>query len=228
MPDHDFIHIICTTCDASKPLFDFDAQKAGKHGRRSKCRDCRKLTRLDWINSNRERVRELGRIVAAKTRSTPEGAQKNRVSSSRYYAANKEIAKASAAKYRDANRAKFNASIALWRSINPDRQRASNAAWNAANPEARRIHSQNRRARKLQSGEGLSPGLVGRLFELQSGKCPCCKRPLGDDFHLDHQMPLALGGSNTDDNMQLLRSKCNMQKNAKHPIDFMQSRGFLL
>jgi len=36
------------------------------------------------------------------------------------------------------------------------------------------------------------------------------------------------GGSNTDDNMQLLRKLCNLQKHAKHPVDFMQERGFLL
>jgi len=53
-------------------------------------------------------------------------------------------------------------------------------------------------------------------------------QPLGDDFHMDHIMPIALGGSNTDDNMQLLRKECNLQKQAKHPIDFMQSRGLLL
>jgi 5-methylcytosine-specific restriction endonuclease McrA len=52
--------------------------------------------------------------------------------------------------------------------------------------------------------------------------------PLGDNYHIDHIMPLALGGSNTDDNIQLLRQRCNNQKCAKHPVDFMQSRGFLL
>jgi 5-methylcytosine-specific restriction endonuclease McrA len=45
---------------------------------------------------------------------------------------------------------------------------------------------------------------------------------------MDHIIPLALGGTNTDDNIQLLRAKCNKQKGAKHPIDFMQQRGFLL
>ena len=38
----------------------------------------------------------------------------------------------------------------------------------------------------------------------------------------------ALGGLNADSNMQLLRAECNLQKSAKHPVDFMQSRGFLL
>jgi 5-methylcytosine-specific restriction endonuclease McrA len=80
----------------------------------------------------------------------------------------------------------------------------------------------------MASGGKLSPDLAERLYELQGGKCACCGKPLGEKYHLDHIMPLALGGANTDDNMQLLTARCNIQKSAKHPIDFMQERGFLL
>lgn len=73
-----------------------------------------------------------------------------------------------------------------------------------------------------------SKGLAERLFRLQRGKCACCKKPLGSDYHLDHIMPLALGGVNEDSNIQLLRAKCNMQKHTVHPVEFMQQRGFLL
>ena len=86
----------------------------------------------------------------------------------------------------------------------------------------------NRRARVRETGGKLSSDLADKLFKLQKGKCPCCAQPLGDDYHLDHKMPIALGGSNTDGNMQLLRAVCNLQKAKKHPIDFMQIRGFLL
>ena len=85
-----------------------------------------------------------------------------------------------------------------------------------------------RKIRILSNKGVLTNGLTAKLFVLQKGLCPCCAQPLGDNYHLDHIMPLALGGSNTDDNIQLLRQRCNRQKHAKHPIDFMQSRGFLL
>lgn len=39
---------------------------------------------------------------------------------------------------------------------------------------------------------------------------------------------IALGGTNTDDNVQLLRAECNNFKRAKHPADFMRQRGFLI
>ena len=173
-----------------------------------------------------------------------------------WYAANKDRAKEMMAAYRAANKDKIIEMQAAYRKANPDKVKARNAAWYSANsekaradnlaryaanpekakalalawaknhPEEKRIHRQNRRTRK--AGDRLSPGLVEKLFKLQRGLCACCGKPLGDNYHLDHRMPLALGGKNVDDNMQLLTQRCNNQKGAKHPVEFMQSRGLLL
>lgn len=155
----------------------------------------------------------------------------------------KPCGKAYKATWNAANRVRLNAKNAAWKAANHDKVRASKAAyqvanrkkvnaqinaWREANPEAMRVIYQNYRARKRANGGTLSKGLSAKLFKLQRGKCPCCKRPLGGDFHLDHIIPIAKGGSNNDDNIQLLRATCNHQKHAKHPIDFMQSKGFLL
>lgn len=105
--------------------------------------------------------------------------------------------------------------------------RAYLAKRRAQNPEIYRIYTLNRKYRI--AGGKLSPDIAAKLFKRQRGKCACgCSQPLGNNFHRDHIMPLALGGTNTDDNIQLLRQRCNNQKHAKHPVDFMQSRGFLL
>jgi len=111
---------------------------------------------------------------------------------------------------------------------NAERIKKQSSEWSKNNPEGHRNHARTRRALEKNSTGKLSKGLEDKLFKLQKGKCPCCKQPLGDDYHLDHIVPLARGGSNTDDNMQLLRSQCNQQKHAKHPVDFMRERGFLL
>lgn len=152
----------------------------------------------------------------------------NNKSSAKWRAENPEKAKTAIAKWRAANPEKVKAYAAKWRASNPEKLKAAYVEWCAANLEARRIHVENRRARKRAAGGKLSKGLAERLFKLQRGKCACCKQPLGDDYHLDHIMPLALGGTNTDENIQLLRATCNNQKHAKHPIDFMQQRGYLL
>lgn len=145
-----------------------------------------------------------------------------------WQAAHPGKAKARTAAYYAANKGKEKIRIAAWRAANAGKVKATAAAWQASNTEVKRIIEQNRRARKCENDGILSKGLTAKLFKLQKGKCPCCKQPLGEDYHMDHKMPLALGGPNIDDNMQLLRSVCNHQKSKKHPVDFMQSRGFLL
>lgn len=145
---------------------------------------------------------------------------------SSWYAANSEKSKIYNAAWYAANSEEHRARTAAWQSVNPEKVRKAIAKWRAANPEAVRIKNQNRRSRN--NGGKLSTGLAARLYKLQRGKCACCKKPLGDNYHRDHRMPLALGGSNTDDNIQLLCQRCNNQKGAKHPIDFMQLRGYLL
>ncbi|MBU9359553.1 HNH endonuclease [Burkholderia multivorans] len=47
-------------------------------------------------------------------------------------------------------------------------------------------------------------------------------------FPNDDIEPLARGGSNDIANIQLLCRTCNLSKHARDPVEFMQSRGFLL
>lgn len=119
------------------------------------------------------------------------------------------------------------ASNAKKRANNPEAERARCREWFAKNPDKRAIYQHNRQAKIAKLGK-LSSNLAPKLYKTQKGKCVCCQQELGDDYHLDHIMPLALGGLNIDSNMQLLKATCNMQKHTKHPIDFMQSKGFLL
>ena len=80
----------------------------------------------------------------------------------------------------------------------------------------------------LQSSGKISKDIAKRLMVLQKRKCACCEVIISKEYHIDHIMPIALGGSNTDDNIQLLCKSCNLRKSAKHPIDYMQSIGKLL
>ncbi|MDD5084228.1 MAG: HNH endonuclease [Candidatus Moranbacteria bacterium] len=163
-----------------------------------------------------------------------------------YDAANKMRKAEQKKAYRAVNKDKIAARQKAWRSSNKEEILARKKeyreahgqqistygkAWQQSNKEAHKEACKRawhkRRALKQQSGGTLSKGLPEKLYQLQRGKCPCCRQPLGKDFHMDHIMPLALGGSNEDSNIQLLRKTCNLQKQAKHPVDFMQSRGFL-
>lgn len=196
-----------------------------------------KASGVAWRKANPERLKAVkdawhlanpGKATAytAKYRATHPDRRKASVAA--WVKANEQKNKENKAAWHKENREKCNTRSQAWRRDNAERVKVTTKAWKKANPEALRIQSSTRRARKLGSGGALSKGLTEKLFNQQKGKCPCCKKSLGKDYHLDHIVPLAKGGANSDENMQLLRSICNQNKCAKDPIAFMQERGFLL
>ncbi len=198
---------VCNKCGTEKQISEFHKNRTKPDGLQCHCKECKRVAKAEWRSANPEKSKETDAMwYAANT-------EKVKVRSAAWYASNIE-------RVRERNAANYIANI--------EKHKARDAAWAKANPEKRRIYDQNRRARKLAAIGRLSPGIEKKLFILQRGKCPCCNQSLGDDYHLDHIVPLALGGSNMDSNMQLLRSRCNLQKHIKHPIDFMKSRGMLL
>ena len=60
--------------------------------------------------------------------------------------------------------------------------------------------------------EGIPPEVRRVVHERCSGKCMECGSSF--DLHYDHILPLALGGSNSVKNLQLLCSTCNLRKGA--------------
>jgi 5-methylcytosine-specific restriction endonuclease McrA len=133
------------------------------------------------------------------------------------------------AAYRAANPGVSKSQNAKRRASNPEFYRQRSREWFAANPDKRAVYEQNRRAKKRLSGGRLSSDLKSRLFELQKQSCACCHGRFEIvSLHIDHVIPLAKGGEHSDENIQLLCQPCNQSKHAKHPVDFMQERGFLL
>lgn len=98
--------------------------------------------------------------------------------------------------------------------------------------EKRVINRKNRRYAERNAEGKLSVGIRGRLLKLQKGCCVICKKKLilhGEKkYHLDHIVPIAGGGENYDDNIQLLCFECNVSKGSKNNTDFMQTKGYLL
>ena len=87
---------------------------------------------------------------------------------------------------------------------------------------------QRRRAAELGQLGSVSLGIKSKLRESQGDKCIYCQKSLGRaKVHLDHIMPLALGGLHDDANLQVICSFCNGSKGAKHPIEFARSLGML-
>lgn len=117
-------------------------------------------------------------------------------------------------------REKTRARVAAWSERNPDKVKAKNATRRESNPDSFRLSSMHHRARKNAAEGSHTLADIQRIHTEQGGKCACCGAPLSADYHIDHIMPLALGGSNWPDNLQGLCEFCNISKNAKRPLEF--------
>lgn len=164
--------------------------------------------------------------------------------SAAWRAANKEKIKLDhAAYYQGAVAEKAKARSAEWYKNNQERAKAYRSAWlkehtkeatdritrwRKANPGAAQAISRTRRAKLMSSTGRHTEHDIKQLIVLQKGKCACCKESIKSNYHVDHIIPLALSGTNDKLNIQLLCPNCNLSKGARHPIDFMQKRGFLL
>jgi 5-methylcytosine-specific restriction endonuclease McrA len=92
------------------------------------------------------------------------------------------------------------------------------------NPEKVRAHDAKRRG---CPGSFKHTDIVD-LLKKQKYKCINCLCSVKDAFHVDHVMPIKLGGTNWPNNLQILCPKCNLRKNAKHPIEWASLNGRLL
>ena len=217
---------ICSKCGAEKDCSEFSKDAAKKDGLRSSCRDC-------WSEYNKARrsgkeAKEKAAAYAAEHYSKPENKARHAAHMAGYFKRNRDAYAARGNRWRAKPE---NAAKVLAYHSRPEVKLATNArasAWAKANPEARRASFYNRLAMKKRVGGKHTAADIKRLFRLQRGKCACCHVSIADGYHVDHIQPLALGGSNDKTNLQLLCPTCNTKKSAKHPIDFMQSRGLLL
>jgi 5-methylcytosine-specific restriction endonuclease McrA len=101
--------------------------------------------------------------------------------------------------------------------------------WKKENPDLVRIYNQNRKSvRRKQTGL-ISYGIVKKLMGLQKGLCANCGSNLKTTgHHMDHKIPISLGGEHADENLELLCPTCNLRKYNKDPIAWANENGRLL
>lgn len=88
--------------------------------------------------------------------------------------------------------------------------------WQREHPESKRATSSRRRS---ATGSHTAADIAEQVAR-QRGRCFWCKAKVGDDYHVDHVVPLALGGSNDPENIVAACPACNLRKGAKHPMEW--------
>ena len=98
-------------------------------------------------------------------------------------------------------------------------------------PEKIRERNRRSRAKKRNQMGVVSKNIEALLLDRQGHHCAAswCRKKLNrrSDWHLDHIVPLKLGGLHDDANLQILCASCNLKKNAQSPDEWQKEHGRL-
>ena len=110
------------------------------------------------------------------------------------------------------------------RNVDPEYNRAKSRRWHRENPKKSRDKcSRSEHKRRATLANVASDNWT--RSEVFSGSCFYCGIEVDiQNFHADHFVPLAKGGSNTRDNIVCSCADCNLRKNDKLPYDFIRER----
>jgi 5-methylcytosine-specific restriction endonuclease McrA len=210
----------CTKCAETKPVSEFGKAKHHKDGLKSHCKACCNAWHFEYHKRNSERLKPIRRDWYLRNK-----VEHNKRSLAGYYA-NREEWWRRAKEWVRRNRHKMRAYVKRYYYKNPQKEADRRRKYRKLNPWLQKATNANRRARLRGAGRYTAQD-VQSLLVLQKRQCVVCRIRL-TKFHVDHIIPLALGGRNERDNLQLLCPTCNHKKHAKDPIAFMQEMGYLL
>lgn len=183
----------CCACGETKFITSFYKSKGECDGHEYCCKACHNSRTSRWRDENPEKNKErIQRDVQS---------ERHKEYNERYRAEHPEV-------NADASR--------RWREKNPEKVKARERAWREKHPEYFRQKTNRRKAMTLDRGSFTEQEWV-ELCNRYGNICLCCKKK--KPLTIDHVVPLALGGSNTIDNIQPLCKECNCRKHKK-TIDY--------
>jgi 5-methylcytosine-specific restriction endonuclease McrA len=192
----------CSKCGRELPATTefFQARTERLCGLQSQCRDCRREQHHDW--RERHRAEEI-----AYNRS--------------HYRNNHQQVLANAAAYLARNGDEIRARKRAHYAANSETARARSAAYSREHPEWNATNSRNRRALMRQAPGTHTAIDVRTQYDRQKGRCSWCGCKVAwRRKHVDHVVPLALGGSNGPENLVIACAHCNDSKGAKSPMEW--------
>ena len=172
--------------------------------------DKEKARKRAYYEANRAKV--LAR-ASAWAKENPEKAARNKRA---YLKRNAESLKARRAGWLQANSDYVREYLRAYNEQNAQSIKARKRTYQLARPDVHRSVSRNRRARQLMAPGRHTATDIKLINERQEYRCVYCGVDTSHDYHVDHIVPLARGGSNWPDNLQITCPPCNRKK---HTLD---------
>lgn len=109
-----------------------------------------------------------------------------------------------------------------YRDTHKQYERERKHRWFLENREKSRAAFQRRRAIKLGAQGNHTVDDVRTQYQAQRGTCYYCKAKVGENYHVDHVIPLSRGGSNGPENIVIACPFCNLSKRDRLPHEWAQ------
>lgn len=81
--------------------------------------------------------------------------------------------------------------------------------------------------KRALGGDKISQSEIDALYIKQEGLCKYCHAGLNNHYHMDHRVPIKLGGKHELSNIQLLCTHCNSSKKATPPEEYERKIGYV-
>lgn len=200
----------CIKCKSIKSINEFHKSPNTADRLVNKCKKCVKDYGRERYAANPEKVKETNR---------------------KWVAANPEKAKDRILQWRAANPKKVKKYSRKYYAANLEKARKANNKWQKENPEKMAAITRNRKAREKNAVGAHTAEDIQKILNQQGGLCNACGKKLiryrKKQYHVDHIVPLAKGGTNWPDNIQLLCPTCNLSKHARDPVEWARENGRL-
>lgn len=202
----------CNTCHVEYPRTSeyWHKDPKAKDGLCYRCKECARAATKKWANDNHDYTLERHREYYHNNKPA---IQAYRAEKAEHIAAwkrewrkkNADKVKQHKSESQKRNRASANERVRRHAKRHPDKVR-----------EWTRIGQHRRR----KAPGKFTQSDIALLMKGQGGNCWWCGKPLNGNYHIDHRIPLARGGTNDPANLCLTCPPCNQSKNAKLPQEW--------
>lgn len=178
---------ICSRCNNTKTLDEFNNDRKASDGKQSACRECMKIAKAKYRQNNREEINRRQR------EKWPERAEKSK-------------------QYREEHKERYAELWQVWYEEHKEEKNAYDRNWSKENPAKVRQYGRERRARELGAEGSHTREDIDQMLVDQNGLCAYCECDILEEFQVDHIIPLSKGGTNNWSNIALCCAYCNRSK----------------